>query len=246
MDKLSLLGIVIGLTGVLGGQWLEGGHISMLFQGTAFVIVFGGTIGAVMVQTPAQIFITALGMGRWLLFPPNLSKHAQIDQIVMWCTEARKGGLLSLEERIDTINDPYLQKGLQLLVDGNSEKKIRELMEVDNMLWEDRHWSAARVWEAAGGYSPTIGIIGAVLGLMHVMENLAEPSKVGGGIAVAFVATVYGVAFANLIYLPIAHKLKGILVQQMHIRDMVVDGLVGIANGENPRMVELKLESYIV
>lgn len=246
MDKLSLLGMVVGLSGIFVGQWLEGGHISMLFQSTAFMIVFGGTIGAVMVQTPAQIFITAIGMGRWVLFPPNLSKHAQIDQIVMWCTEARKGGLLSLEERIDTINDPYLQKGLQLLVDGNSEKKIRELMEVDNMLWEDRHWSAARVWEAAGGYSPTIGIIGAVLGLMHVMENLAEPSKVGGGIAVAFVATVYGVAFANLIYLPVAHKLKGILVQQMHIRDMVVDGLVGIANGENPRMVELKLESYIV
>jgi chemotaxis protein MotA len=159
---------------------------------------------------------------------------------------ARKEGILALEARMNAISDPFLKKGMQLLVDGNSAEKIRETLDVDIHSWEQLRWQSARVWESAAGYSPTIGIIGAVLGLMHVMQNLSEPSKLGGGIAVAFVSTIYGVAFANLLFLPIANKLKSILMEQAHMQEMIVDGLVGIANGDNPRQVEIKLQSYII
>jgi chemotaxis protein MotA len=138
-----------------------------------------------------------------------------------------------------------MKKGVQLLVDGHSAEKIRDVLETDIQSWEQLRWQSARVWEAAAGYSPTVGIIGAVLGLMHVMQNLSEPSKLGSGIAVAFVATIYGVAFANLLFLPVANKLKAIIMQQTHMRDMVIDGLGAIANGENPRYIELKLQSYL-
>jgi chemotaxis protein MotA len=159
---------------------------------------------------------------------------------------ARKEGILALEGRMNTVSDPFLKKGIQLLVDGTSGDKIREILDVDIHSWEQLRWQSARVWEAAAGYSPTIGIIGAVLGLMHVMQNLSDPSKLGGGIAVAFVATIYGVAFANLLFLPIANKLKSILMEQAHMQEMVVDGLVGIANGDNPRLIEIRLKSYII
>jgi len=246
MDKLTLLGLVIGLTGILTGQILEGGSLSILFQGAAFLIVFGGTLGAVMVQCPTKVFVTAIKMGSWAFITPRLNSLELIRQLTDWGTLARKEGILALEGRINTISDPFLKKGLQLLVDGNSAEKIREVLDVDIHSWEQLRWQSARVWEAAAGYSPTIGIIGAVLGLMHVMQNLSDPGKLGGGIAVAFVATIYGVAFANLLFLPIANKLKSIIMQQAHIREMVVDGLTGIANGDNPRLIEIKLQSYLV
>lgn len=244
MDKLTLLGLVVGLTGIMTGQILEGGDLSILFQGAAFLIVFGGTLGAVMVQCPAKVFVTAIKMGRWAFITPTLPSRELIRQLTGWSVLARKEGILALEGRMNIISDPFLKKGLQLLVDGNSAEKIREVMDVDTHSWEQLRWQSARVWEAAAGYSPTIGIIGAVLGLMHVMQNLSEPGKLGGGIAVAFVATVYGVAFANLLFLPVANKLKSIIMQQTHIREMIVDGLAGIASGENPRLVEIKLQSY--
>jgi chemotaxis protein MotA len=245
MDKLTLLGLLLGLTEIFSGQFLEGGDFSILFQGAAFLIVFGGTIGAVMVQCPSKVFFTAISMGRWAFFPPNLRSRELVRQLTDLSILARKEGILALESKIPDIADPFLRKGLQMLVDGNSADKIREVMEVDSHSWEQLRWQSARAWEAAAGYSPTIGIIGAVLGLMHVMQNLSEPSKLGGGIAVAFVATIYGVAFANLLFLPIANKLKSIIMQQTHLRDMVVDGLAAIANGDNPRLVEVRLQSYI-
>jgi chemotaxis protein MotA len=143
------------------------------------------------------------------------------------------------------VSDPFLKKGLQLVVDGASGERIREVLDVEIHSWEQLRWQSARVWESAAGYSPTIGIIGAVLGLMHVMQNLSEPSKLGGGIAVAFVATIYGVAFANLLFLPVAGKLKSIIMQQTHVYEMIIDGLVGIANGDNPRLIESKLQGYL-
>ncbi len=245
MDKLTLLGLVVGLTGIMAGQILEGGDLSILFQGAAFLIVFGGTLGAVMVQCPTKVFVTAIRMGRWAFVTPRLSSRELVKQLTGWSVLARKDGILSLEGRLNTISDPFLKKGLQLLVDGNSAEKIREILDVDTHSWEQLRWQSARVWEAAAGYSPTIGIIGAVLGLMHVMQNLSDPGKLGGGIAVAFVATIYGVAFANLLFLPVANKLKSIIMQQSHIREMIVDGLAGIASGDNPRLVEIKLQSYI-
>lgn len=245
MDKLTLLGLVVGLAGILTGQLLEGGSLAILLQAAAFVIVFGGTLGAVMVQSPSRVFVMALKMGRWAFIPPKANGDELVRQLSMWGQVARKEGILALEARVGTVADPFLKKGLQLLVDGNSGDKIREVLDVEIHSWEQLRWQAARVWESAAGYSPTIGIIGAVLGLMHVMQNLAEPSKLGSGIAVAFVATIYGVGFANLLFLPVANKLKSILMQQAEQREMIVDGLVGIANGDNPRLLEIKLRSYI-
>jgi chemotaxis protein MotA len=245
MDKLTLLGFVIGLTGILAGQILEGGDLSILFQGAAFLIVFGGTLGAVMVQCPMVVFVTAIKMGKWVFVEPESNGPWLVGQLTDWSMLARKEGILALETRIPGISDPFLRKGLQLLVDGHSAEKIREVLDVDIHRLEQLSWQSARVWEAAGGYSPTIGIIGAVLGLMHVMQNLADPSKLGSGIAVAFVATIYGVAFANLLFLPVANKLKTIIMRQSDMHEMIVDGLTGIANGDNPRLIETKLQGYI-
>lgn len=246
MDKLTLLGLVVGLAGIMSGQILEGGDLSILFQSAAFLIVFCGTLGAVMVQCPAKVFFLAIQMGRWVFIPPQLNSLELVRKLIEYSVVARKEGILALEGRLISARDPFLKKGLQLLVDGNSAEKIREALDVDIHTWEQQRWQSARVWEAAAGYSPTIGIIGAVLGLMHVMQNLSDPGKLGGGIAVAFVATIYGVAFANLLFLPIANKLKHLIMQQTQMHEMVVDGLVGIANGDNPRLVEIRLHSYIV
>lgn len=245
MDRLTLLGLLVALIGVMTGQILEGSNLSVLFQGTAFLIVFCGTLGAVMVQSSGRVFMMAIRMGAWAFVPPKMAGHESIKQITEWSVLARKEGILALEARVSGISDPFLKKGVQLLVDGQSAEKIREVLEIDIHSWEQVRWQGARVWEAAAGYSPTVGIIGAVLGLMHVMQNLSEPSKLGGGIAVAFVATIYGVAFANFLFLPIANKLKVLIMQQTHLRDMVVDGLGSIASGENPRLIELKLNSYM-
>lgn len=245
MDKLTILGFVVGLTGILAGQILEGGGLSILFQGAAFLIVFGGTLGAVMVQCPKVVFITAIKMGKWAFVEPELNGPWLVGQLTDWSMLSRKEGILALETRIPSITDPFLRKGLQLLVDGHSAEKIREVLDVDIHRLEQLRWQSARVWEAAGGYSPTIGIIGAVLGLMHVMQNLADPSKLGAGIAVAFVATIYGVSFANLFFLPMANKLKAIIMRQTDIYEMIVNGLMGIANGDNPRLIEIKLQGYI-
>ncbi len=245
MDKLTLLGLIVGLAGIMTGQVLDGGNISMLFQGTAFLIVFGGTLGALMVQSPIKVFLTAVRMGGWAFKQPDSHGAALVELLTDWSLVARRDGLLALEHRIKDVHDPFVKKGLQLLVDGHGPDKIRAVMDVEIHRWEQLRWQGARVWEAAGGYSPTIGIIGAVLGLMHVMQNLAEPSKLGAGIAVAFVATIYGVAFANLFFLPIANKLKTIILHQSDIHEMVVDGLVSIASGENPRIINVKLQGYI-
>lgn len=245
MDKLTLLGLLVGVSGILAGQLLEGGDVSILFQGAAFVIVLGGTLGAVMVQCPPKVFYTALQMGKWAFRPPVVDNAELVRRLLMWGQLARKEGILALEPRIAAVDDPFLKKGLQLLVDGNSSDKIREVLDVDIHSWEQLRWQSARVWEAAAGYSPTIGIIGAVLGLMHVMQNLAEPGKLGGGIAVAFVATIYGVAFANLLFLPVANKLKTIVMQQTSQREMIIDALVGVANGDNQLLLETRLRSYL-
>lgn len=245
MDKLTLLGLVVGVIGIMAGQVLEGGGLSIMFQGAAFLIVFGGTLGAVLVQCQARIFVLAVRMGRWAFVPPQLHGRDMVRQLTEWSALARKEGILALESHASAVRDPFLKRGVQLLVDGHSAEKIREVLDVDIHTWEQSHWQGARVWEAAAGYSPTIGIIGAILGLMHVMQNLSEPAKLGGGIAVAFVATIYGVAFANLLFLPVANKLKSIIMQQAEMHEMIVEGLTGIANGDSPRLIEIRLQGYL-
>ena len=246
MDVISIIGLVVGLAAILGGQWLEGGHLSSLVQPTAFVIVMGGTFGAVMLQSPFATFVEGMAMMKWVFAPPVLGQRELIDRLAEWSHTARKEGLLALEGYLVELGDPFLRKGLQLLVDGAEPERVREVLEVEVAAQEDRMKLAAKVWESAGGYAPTIGILGAVMGLIHVMENLSDPSKLGAGIAVAFVATIYGVGSANLIFLPIAKKLLAHVSYLTLTREMFIDGLVGIANGDNPRIIESRLQGYLV
>jgi chemotaxis protein MotA len=245
MDKLSIGGLLLGLGGIMGAQFIESGSISILFQGTAFLIVFGGTLGAVMLQSPLKVFVKGISMGRWVFVTPLFSAQKLVYRVTAWSSLARKEGILALESQIAVSSDPFMKKGLQLLVDGNSAEKIRQVMEVDIQTFEELHWQSARVWESAAGYSPTIGILGAVIGLIHVMQSLGDPSKLGAGIAVAFVSTIYGVGLANLVFLPMANKLKMLISQQVMQRGMLVDGLAAIASGENSRFIESRLQGYI-
>ena len=245
MDKISVLGLVLGIVAIIGGQVLEGGHVGSLSQPTALLIVLGGTMGAVMLQSPYATFIRGVKMVRWVWYPPVVDHQQLIKQIASWSQVSRREGLLALENVMNQSKDDFARKGLQLLVDGAEPERLREVLEVEINTYEQELKLSARIWEAAGGYSPTIGILGAVLGLIHVMENLSEPSKLGAGIAVAFVATIYGVGLANLVFLPMANKLKAHIARLVVRREMIVDGLVGIANGDNPRIIESRLQGYI-
>ena len=245
MDKISIFGLLLGLLAILGGQVLEGGHLSSLAQPTAMLIVLGGTLGAVMLQSPYATFVRGMKMVRWVWMPPVIDQAQLIRQITAWSHTARREGLLALENTLGQVKDDFARKGLLLLVDGAEPERLREVMDVEINTFEDQMRLSARIWESAGGYSPTIGILGAVLGLIHVMENLSDPSKLGAGIAVAFVATIYGVGLANLVFLPIANKLKAHIHRLVTQREMLVDGLIGIANGDNPRIIESRLRGYV-
>lgn len=246
MDKISLVGLGLGIAAILIGQVLEGGHVASLVQPTALLIVLGGTLGAVMLQSPARVFMDGLRMARWVFVPPQIDHGAVVEEATAWSQVARKEGLLALEARIPTLNDPFMRRGIQLLVDGVEPERLREVLEVEIDATEHQLKLGARIWESAGGYSPTIGILGAVMGLIHVMENLSDPSKLGAGIAVAFVATIYGVGLANLVFLPMSKKLLSHIATLVSVREMLVDGLVGIANGDNPRIIESRMRGYIV
>jgi chemotaxis protein MotA len=246
MDFLTIVGAILALGAILGGNMLEGGHVGSLLQLTAAVIVLGGTIGAVMVQTPLPIFLKSLKMVMWTVFPPKFAQSEAIDKIVNWSNIARKEGLLGLEPLTETEPEPFSKKGLQLLVDGSEPETIRSILEVELDSQEYTDSQAAKVYEGMGGYAPTIGIIGAVMGLIHVMNNLADPSKLGAGIAVAFVATIYGVGSANIFFLPIANKLKSSIHKQSKFREMIIEGIIAIAEGENPRNIETKLKGYML
>ena len=244
MDVLSLIGIIMAFVAIIGGNYLEGGHLGALANGPAALIVLGGTVGAALLQSPMSAFKRAMQTVVWILFPPRIDMTGGIDRVVNWSLTARKEGLLGLEGMADTEPDSYSRKGLQLLVDGVEPETIRSVLEVDYMTQESRDIEAAKVFESMGGYAPTIGIIGAVMGLIHVMGNLADPGQLGSGIAVAFVATIYGVASANLVLLPIASKLKAIALRQSLYREMLLEGILSIAEGENPRSIELKLQGF--
>ena len=245
MDALSLIGVVLALLAIVGGNYLEGGHAGALINGPAALIVFGGTLAATLVQSPLTVFKRALSILRWIILPPAVDMSGGINRVVNWSMTARKEGLLGLETVADAEADPYARKGLQLLVDGTEPESLRSILEVDLLTQEARDLQAAKVFESMGGYAPTIGIIGAVMGLIHVMGNLADPSQLGSGIAVAFVATIYGVGAANLFMLPIGHKLKNLVFRQSRYREMLLEGLLSIAEGENPRAIELKLQGFV-
>jgi chemotaxis protein MotA len=244
VDWGSVAGLLLALAGILLGQLLEGGRIGSLLQPAAFVIVMTGTLGAVLLQSGMQNFLRGVKMIRWIFSPPHYEHAALLRDINMWSMLARREGLLALERHIENTDDPFIAKGLRLLTDGVDPFKLREILEVEINTYETRERHAVKIWDAAGGYSPTIGILGAVLGLIHVMENLSDPSRLGSGIAVAFVATIYGVGFANLIFLPIGSKLKMIVGQQVTRREMLTDAFVAIATGDNPLIVEERVSAY--
>lgn len=245
MDILSILGIVVAFASIIGGMILEGGHVGSIIQATAFIIVIGGTIGAVMINYPMPIFMKALGAVKMVFFNVHVDMKGLIAKLVELSNISRKQGLLALEGQMKSIEDPLLAKGIQLVIDGTEPPKIREILEVEVEIYEEEYNHAGKVYESLGGYAPTVGILGAVLGLIHVMENLADPSALGGGIAVAFVATVYGVGAANLFFLPMGGKIKLKAKEIVMARTMVIEGLVSLAQGENPRMIEEKLSGYL-
>ena len=228
MDVLSLIGLILAFVAIVGGNFLEGGHVGALLNGPAALIVLGGTLAAALLQSPLASFKRALQILRWIIFPPRVDLAGGIDRVVNWSLTARKEGLLGLEGVADA-----------------EPESVRSILEVDFLTQEARDIQAAKVFESMGGYAPTIGIIGAVMGLIHVMGNLADPSQLGNGIAVAFVATIYGVASANLILLPVANKLKANVMRQSRYREMLLEGLLSIAEGENPRSIELKLQGFM-
>mgnify|MGYP000084723094 CR=1 FL=1 len=245
MDILSFLGVIIGFGAILGGNYLEGGHVDSLFNGPAAVIVIGGTFAAILLQTPYNMLKRGLLMLRWVFIPPYVSIDDGIEKVISWSMRARKEGLLGLEAAVEKEAEPFAEKGLQLLVDGAEPEVIRNVLELDLISKERYDLNSAKIYDGMGGYSPTIGIIGAVMGLIHVMSNLADPASLGSGIATAFVATIYGVAFANLFFFPIGSKLKTLVLRQSQYREMLIEGLVSISEGENPRSIDLKLRGFI-
>lgn len=245
MDILSIIGLLLALVAMLLGSVLKGAGLSALWSGAAFVIVILGTVAATLLHTPMPTFKRALKIAGWIVKPPPSDGAANIEKIISWSNTARKQGLLALEAEIQTQDDAFLKKGLQMLVDGMEPETIREMLEIDVEGESERDLAAAKMFEAAGIYAPTLGIIGAVLGLIAVMKNLADPSKLGHGIAAAFTATIYGIGAANLVLLPMASKLKGVVNKRAHDRTMLIEGLVAIAHGENPRNIQTRLESYL-
>jgi chemotaxis protein MotA len=244
VDRASLIGIVLVFVGLLGGQVLEGGNIASLLQPAAFAIVVVCTIGAVLLQTRLSVFVRGIKMAKWIFaLPPDASKK-NINDALMWSAVARKEGFLSLERYLSSSKDPFISKGLRLVIDGIDPDRLKEILDVDISFYEMEQRQAIKIWEAAGGYSPTIGILGAVLGLIHVMENLSDPSKLGSGIAVAFVATIYGVGLANLFFLPVNNKLKDIVNREVVRREMLSDIFYSIAQGDSTRIVEERVLNH--
>lgn len=246
MDWASVAGLVLVAIGILFGQLLEGGQLSSLVQPAAFVIVVVGTIGAVLLQSRMPTFIRGVRMAKWIVSMPEDTSRKNVQDALIWSVVARREGFLSLERYMEASKDPFIGKGLRLVIDGIDPLRLKDILDVDISFYEMEQRQAIKIWEAAGGYSPTIGILGAVLGLIHVMENLSDPSKLGTGIAVAFVATIYGVGLANLFFLPVSNKLKEIVGREVTRREMLADIFYSIAQGDSPRVVEERLSNHKV
>ncbi len=243
-DLVSIAGLVVAVGGILLGLVMEKGKITDVAQVTAAIIVLGGTLGAVMITTPMGVLMRAAGKLSGVFLEKAHSPAAVIEEIIGYATQARKQGIVSLEKQAAAIEDPFLRKALNLAIDGIDLQQLRSIMELEITLLEQRGEAEAKVFESAGGYAPTIGIIGAVLGLIQVMKNLSNIDEVGHGIAVAFVATVYGVAVSNIFFLPAANKLKARVKEEVHIRELALEGVLSVVEGLNPKLIQTKLEAY--
>jgi chemotaxis protein MotA len=244
MDITTVAGVILAFAMILGGQALEGGHIGSIIQGTAALIVFGGTIGAVMVAFPLKDFLRGLKLAKAAVSDKRADLRGLVKSIVDLAGVARRDGVLALESRLTGIDDPFLRKALQFIVDGVDAGVARGALETAIDAEFEEQAVGAKVFESAGGFAPTVGILGAVLGLIHVMENLNDPSKLGGGIATAFVATVYGVGSANILFLPMANKIKRKLTLEKERKTLIAEGVLAIQEGLNPRVLEEKLAAY--
>jgi len=245
LDKSTLGGITLALAGIGVGLVLDGGHLAQVFQPTAALIVIGGTVGAVMVQFPLRIVLQALGQLRHVFINSEPESDSLVQNLMRYAFKARKEGILSLDTELAKINDPFLKESLMLAIDGVSPTELRKMMELQLDYQGEKDERVPKVFEAAGGFAPTIGIIGAVLGLIQVMQHLEDINEVGKGIAVAFVATIYGVASANLLFLPWAGKLRILLRERQVVQEMTLEAVLAIAEGVNPRALELQLGSYM-
>lgn len=244
-DLGTIVGLILAFGLILIGNHLEGGHLSSIIQPTAALIVFGGTLGATMVGFPLEVFIKALKSIKLFLGEAGHDSRALLDEIVRFAQIARREGIIALEEHVQKATDPFFKKAFLMVVDGVDSKTITETLELELSELEHEGELPAKVWEAAGGYCPTVGILGAVLGLIHVMSNLSDINAVGSGIAVAFVATIYGVGAANIICLPAANKLKAKHRGEMMLREMIMYGAIAIQQGENPKLIEGKLSVFV-
>jgi chemotaxis protein MotA len=245
LDKSTFVGILLAIGGIGAGLLLEGGKIAQVLQPTAAMIVFGGTLGAVMVQFPMPLVTEAFKRVVHVFFDKAEDPQKLVNELIVYAQRARREGIISLDSKLNEINDPFLKKALMLAVDGTDPQELRKMMELDLDNQMDHSDKVAQVFEAAGGFAPTIGIIGAVLGLIQVMQHLQNIDEVGKGIAVAFVATIYGVGSANLLFLPSAGKLKIKSREELMWREMTLEGVISILEGMNPRMIETKMLGYL-
>ncbi len=244
LDLASVGGVVIALGAIVGGLVMEGGKIGDIAQLTAAMIVLGGTLGATMINTPMSILVAAIKKLPEVFFEETSSAVATIETLVTMATKARKNGLVSLENDVDKLDDPFMKKALSLAVDGTDLQELRKMMMIEICSQESEAESHAKVYETAGGYSPTIGIIGAVLGLIQVMKQLENIEEVGRGIAVAFVATVYGVALANIFLLPAGSKIKAHAHHAVKMKELILEGVCSVVEGLNPKLIRTKLEGF--
>lgn len=245
VDITSLIGMILGILAVVGGAQLEGLPLSSIIQPTAFIIVIGGTVGAIMLQSTMEDMKNAIKGLPDIFMGVKDNPNEVSELLVNLALKARKEGILALQSDIAAIEDPFLKKGLELMTDGTDPHLLRELLETELGFYEEEINHASKVWEGAGGFAPTIGIIGAVLGLIHVMQNLNDPAKLGSGIAVAFVATVYGVGAANLVFIPMGGKLKGKRRVTIRTREMMIEGILSIQAGESPNFISEKLKVFL-
>ncbi len=245
MDKSSVGGVVLAMVGIIGGLVLEGGSVAQIMQPTAALIVLGGTFGAVMLQFPLGVLIASVGRLVNVFFERGKNPRGVIEELVGYANKARKEGIVSLDSELENIQEPFLKKSLMLAVDGTEPQELRKMMELELDNQAEREEQIPQVFESAGGFSPTIGIIGAVMGLIQVMQHLDDIDQVGHGIAVAFVATIYGVGISNLFFLPVAGKLKIRMREEQVVREMMLEGVISILEGMNPRMLETKLLGFL-
>jgi chemotaxis protein MotA len=245
MDRASFIGIAFGIAAVVAGNTIDGGKIETMLQPTAALVVFGGTLGAVLLSFSFRDVVAAFLSLRSVFFGRDIDSDAIIRASVRYALLARRKGLIALEPELVKAPDPFFAKTLKLAVDGTDPKVLRELAEQENLTFEEQRRRIARVYETAGGFAPTIGIVGAVLGLIHVMQNLSDPAKLGSGIAVAFVATIYGVGSANLLILPVSKKLVHALHRDLAAREMMVEAVLGIQSGINPLYLEERLRAFV-